>query len=201
MTARRRSALAAAFSAVVLASCASTGSSGIDVTRFHLDQPAARGTVFVQPATVAGGGSLEYRTYAEAVAAELRAIGFSPVQSLSQAELVGTLDYTRTTREGIVGGRSPITIGIGGSTFGRHTGVGLGTSFGLGKKRSSSTAIDTLALQIKRRSDSSVVWEGRAVQEARVGSTAADDNTVPRLARALLAGYPGPSGRTVHVKG
>lgn len=200
MTARH-SAIALILSAAALASCASTGSSGIDVTRFHLNQPAARGTIYVEPARASDGGSLEYRTYADAVAAELRAAGFSPVPALAQAEIVGTLDYTRTTREGIVGGRSPITIGIGGNTFGRNTGIGLGTSFGLGKKRSSSTAIDTLALQLKRRSDSSVVWEGRAVQEARVGSAAADDNTVPRLARALLAGYPGPSGRTVTVKG
>ena len=196
----RRSAFALLLSAAALASCASSGSGGIDVTRFHLDQPVARGAVYVEPARAADGGGLEYRAYADAVAAELRAAGFTPVPSLAQAELVGSLDYSRTTRAGIVGGRSPITIGIGGGSFGRHTGIGLGTSFGIGKPRSTDTAIDTLALQLKRRSDSSVVWEGRAVMEARVGSEAADSASAPRLAHALLAGYPGPSGKTIHVK-
>ncbi len=198
MTARRLSA-AIALTAVLLASCA-TSDGGIQVTRFHLNQPVARGAVYIEPARASDGGSLEYRTYAGAVAGELRAAGFTPVDSLGGAEIVGSLDYTRTTRAGITGGRSPLTIGIGGATFGRHLGVGLGTSFGIGKPKSTDTAIDTLALQLKRRSDASVIWEGRAVMEARVDSAAAD-SSVPRLARALLSGYPGPSGKTVTVKG
>lgn len=198
-----RSAAFAIVSATLLASCATGGGgmSGIDVTRFHLDQPVARGAVFVEAARPADAGTLEFRGYADAVAAELRRAGFTPVPALAGAEIVATLDYSRATRESVVPARSPITIGIGGASFGRHTGIGGGASFGVGKKRSNDVAVDTLALQLKRRSDASVVWEGRAVSQARVGSGAADASSAPRLARALLSGYPGPSGKTVHVQG
>ena len=196
-----RFALATIAAATMLASCATDGGGGIDVTRFHLDQPTARGTVFIEAARPGDSTSLEFRTYADAVAGELRAAGFAPVQTIAGAELIARVDFSRMTRESAVAPRSPITIGIGGASFGRHTGVGGGASFGVGKKRSNNVDVDTLALQIKRRSDSSVVWEGHAVSQARAGSAAADADAAPRLARALLSGYPGPSGKTVHVKG
>jgi hypothetical protein len=200
---RMKARLTILLSALALAACSTTGggSGGIDVTRFHLNQPTARGAIYVEPARMADGGSLEFRTYADAVAAELRAAGFTPVPALAQAEFTASVDFTRETRQGIDGGRPPVTIGIGGASFGRRSSLGLGTSFGIGKKRSSDTAIETLALALKRRSDASVVWEGRAVIEARAGSDAAERDVVPRLARALLSGYPGPSGKTVRIQG
>lgn len=199
MTTRRLGFAVAA--SLLAAACATSDRFAADVTRFHLNQPIARGAVFVTPLNPADAPSLEFRTYSAAVAEQLRAAGFSPVQSGAQAELVAVLDYGQTTREGLAQ-RSPISIGIGGGTFGRNIGVGLGTTFGLGKGRSNDVAINMLALQLKRRSDQSVVWEGRAISEARAGSAnAALGTAIPQLARALLNGYPGPSGRTVRVTG
>ena len=57
---------------LMVAACASTDRFAADVTRFHLNQPMAKGTVFLQPATASAAGGLEFRTYADAVAAELR---------------------------------------------------------------------------------------------------------------------------------
>lgn len=187
--------------ALMATACATNDRFAADVTRFHLNQPVARGAVFVTPLNPVDAQSLEFRTYSAAVADQLRAIGFTPVQSGAQAEMIAVIDYGQTTRQGLAE-RSPISIGIGGGTFGRHLGVGLGTTFGVGKGRSNDVAINMLALQLKRRSDQSVVWEGRAISEARAGSANASLGTaIPLLARALLTGYPGPSGRTVRVTG
>jgi hypothetical protein len=83
--------LAVAAAATLIASCAGGTRSGADVTRFHLGQPIARGTVHVAPANAADASSLEFRTYAEAVGARLRQTGFTPVANLAQAELVGVV--------------------------------------------------------------------------------------------------------------
>lgn len=196
-----RSLSLAVATALLATACATSDRFAADVTRFHLNQPVARGTIVVQPMNPVDARSLEYRTYSAAVADQLRAAGFTPVSMLTQAELVAVVDYGQTTREGLAR-RSPVSIGIGGGTFGRNIGVGLGTTFGLGKGKSSDTNVNMLALQLKRRSDSSVVWEGRAISEARAGSANGDlGNAIPQLARALLTGYPGPSGRTVRVTG
>ena len=57
---------------------------------------------------------------------------------------------------------------------------------------------DELDVQIKRRSDNSIVWQGRAVTAARTGT--APGATATRLANALFKGFPGQSGVTITVK-
>jgi hypothetical protein len=58
-----------------------------------------------------------------------------------------------------------------------------------------------LEVSIRRRSDTSVFWEGRAQTEARAGSPEAYSATaVERLAEALFRDFPGESGRTISVR-
>ena len=58
-----------------------------------------------------------------------------------------------------------------------------------------------LAVQIKRRSEGTVIWEGRAETAAAAGTPAADPTTTVRtLAAALFKDFPGKSGQTVTVK-
>jgi hypothetical protein len=185
--------------AALLAACASTNQTA-DVTRFHLGQPVARSTVYLEPVEPAQASSLEFRTYASAVAEELRQLGFTPVQSLAQAELVGVVDVDQTTRESLSRG-SGLSVGIGGGTFGRNVGIGGSVNIPVGKRKSNDIAVNMLSFQLKRRSDNSVIWEGRAMTEGRVGSEAGALGTVvPSLADALFRDFPGPSGRTVSVK-
>ena len=183
----------------LLAAC-TTNRFEADVTRFHMTQPGLRGSIYLEPLDKAAAGTLEFQNYASAVNTELAEHGFSLASSREGAEYIGVLAYGQTTREG-VGGGSPITIGIGGGTFGKNVGVGLGTSFGIGEKKTKETAINMLALKIERTSDKSVLWEGRAVAEAgsttRYGPLAA---AVPALADALLRDFPGTSGQTVTYK-
>ncbi len=196
MTPRAFSAAAALLVLTGLSACATTP--GVEVTRFHLNQPIARGEITVEPQPGADAASLEFRTYAAAVEAELAKQGFTIRPGLQGSEQVAVVDIQRGVRPGLPG-RSPVTIGIGGGSFGGNVGVGLGTSFGLGKPRSTDVEMTTLAVQIKRRSDSSMMWEGRAMLEDK-GNRTSPDQDIARLAAALFSGFPGTSGQTVTVK-
>ena len=123
--------------ASALAGCATGSRTGAisppEVTRFHLGQPIARGQIAVEPFDAADANSIEFRSYAGAVA----------------RELIGTM----------------------------------------------------LEVRIKRRSDGTVFWEGRATMEARVGTADSDRVVaVDQLARALFQDFPGESGRTIRAR-
>jgi hypothetical protein len=110
------------------------------------------------------------------------------------------MSLTRTSK-GMVRKRPPVTIGIGGGTYGGNVGVGGDASFGIGGGH--AELVDTeLAVQLRRRSDNSVVWEGRAVTEGLIGSGKAEQPgfTAHKLAAALFKGFPGESGITITVK-
>jgi|TARA_R100000501_G_scaffold1851_1_gene4891 hypothetical protein len=179
----------------LVAGC-TTVDSGTDVTRFHLNQQLQRGTVFVEPIVPDRKGSLEFQQYAGAVSQELATVGFNPVADRAGADIIAAIDYAQNTREAIEG-RSPVSVGVGGGTFGRSTGIGLGTSFGLGGKPK-DVRVSMLEVRLIRASDEAPLWEGRAVTEAREDSEEAVlSAAIPGLARDLLRDFPGESGKTV----
>lgn len=182
----------------LLVACA-TGPSPSEVTRFHLGQPIARGLIVVEP--VPGGtlSGLEFQTYAQAVARELTRLGFEVEPKLERSEQVATVDVAQGIRTTPIAARSPVTIGVGAGTAGDHVGIGIGTRFGVGKKTSNEVQATTLSVQIKRRSDATVFWEGRAATESRVEGGAAAD-LASQLAAALFKDFPGETGKTVIVK-
>lgn len=193
---------AAALSALaLLAACSTTGGSNrADVTRFHLGQPVARSTVFVTPVNAADASSLEFRTYATSVTEALRRTGFTPAPALDRAEVVAVFGATQTTREALSNG-SGLSVGLGGGTFGRNVGLGGSINIPVGKSKPNEVVVSMIELQLKRRSDNSVIWEGRAMTEARSGTPNSSLGTVvPALTDALLRDFPGPSGQTVRVK-
>ena len=203
MTVRRL--LPAAACAVVLAvsGCATTGASSVDVKRFHLGTPVTRGTIALVPANSAGSFSLEYRTYADAVANELRAQGFTPAPVDSGPAYIATLTITQNVAVGPPR-PSPFSIGIGGGGFsgGRGGGVGLGGGVGIpiGHGRRDAVEVDAIAIAIKRAADQTLIWEGSAQATIDTRSPQATlARAVPAMARILLAGFPGPSGVTQHV--
>jgi hypothetical protein len=192
----RAAALATALS---LAGCAS-GPPETRVTRFHLGQQLARGQIALEPRDQSQARSLEFTTYANAVSAELVRLGFGLAPGFNRSELVAVVDVARDTREGLAR-RSPFSIGLGGGTFGRNVGVGGGVQIPIGKRRSNEIVATALSVQIKRRSEGTVIWEGRAITEAAADAPSADpDAAIRRLASALFKDFPGESGRTVIVK-
>ena len=77
-------------------------------------------------------------------------------------------------------------------------GVGVGINLS-GKPKDIVTT--ELHVQLRRRADSTMIWEGRALTEAREGTPAAQPGlAAQKLSAALIEGYPGESGRTITVK-
>jgi hypothetical protein len=167
----------------------------VEVTRFHLNQPLTPGAVQSAPINGIDGNSIEFRTYAIAVGREMARLGFAE----GDGPYVAEIGYARDTRERLAR-RSPVTIGIGGGSFGGNVGVGLGTSFGVGGDGSRADIVSRLEVRLKRRSDQTVVWEGRAQTRAPANAPSAQPGlAAEKLARALFAGFPGESGRTITV--
>jgi len=181
---------------LALAGC-TTGPS-TQVTRFHLNQPIAPGQITVEPMMGADRGSPEFQTYANIVGAQLARIGFTEAPGLAKSEQVAVVQVDRAFFDGPP--RSSFSIGIGGGSFGWHGGAGgeVGTTFA-GKP--TQNVATRLIVQIKRRSDGTTIWEGRAETTARFGRPEAQPTAaVERLAAAMFEGFPGISGRTISVK-
>lgn len=189
--------------AALLSGCAATsnGPGPIDVTRFHLGQPVPGDSVSVQTLTGYAGVSPEDQVYIDAVSNAMVPLGFAPAPG-EATKYIAAVSYKHVS-QGMVRKRPPVTIGIGGGSFsgGRHGGVGVGgeTSFGIGGGRAELIGTE-LNVQLKRRSDNSIVWEGRAVTEGLSGPGAMSAATADRLAKALFRGFPGESGITITVK-
>ncbi len=192
----RKTLFAMALGSLMLAGC-STGPE-TRVTRFHLDQQIARGSVVVEPLVPADRGSPESQTYANIVGAELAKLGFGEAPGLAKSEQVAVVQVERAFFDGPP--RSAFSIGIGGGTGGYHGGFGGGVNVPIQGKPTQNVAT-RLVVQIKRRSDGSTIWEGRAETAQRFGSPGSQPaDTVTRLAAALFQGFPGVSGSTIKVK-
>ncbi len=169
----------------------------VDVTRYHLSQPIPAGTVAIESKDRIAGP--EFQLYADAVSAELARMGFGPVAAGARADYVATVDFVRTDR-GQVRTRPPVTIGLGGGSFGGNVGVGGGASVGLGSKTRTVYGAE-LAVQLRRRGDNTVIWEGKAITETLGGAPGSQPmDSATRLAAALFKGFPGQSGITITVK-
>lgn len=192
----------AAAHAASLSACTSTPSA--EVTRFHLGGQIARGTVFLEPAEPQAAGSIEFRTYANRVAEGWRRLGFQPVSSRGMAEYVSVLSYGYGTRSAIRNSGSSVSVGVGGSSGGWHGGgfgVGGGVSIPLGGSKSENVALSSLGVTLRRSSDATAIWEGRASVEATSGQAEGNlSGAVPLLVDAVFSNFPGPSGKTTVYK-
>ena len=194
----------------VLALCGCDTTQPVQVTRFHLAQPIAPGSFSVETAPMAGPGapmmadSLELGTYNDIVAGELTHLGFTPAPTVATSELVVTVSVDRGARPDPRPHGASLSVGVGGGGFvGRHTAIGgdVGTTVPLGGNQPHFLVGTRLSVQIKRRSDGSAIWEGRAMTETKgQAADASPQAAVTKLAHALFLGFPGESGRTINVK-
>lgn len=171
---------------------------GVQVTRFHLNQPIAPGQISVEPMMPQDQGSPEFQTYADIVGGELAKLGFTEAPGLAKSEQIAVIQVDRMFFDGPP--KSSFSIGIGGGSFGYHGGAGgsVGTTFA-GKP--TQNVATRLVVQIRRRSDGTTIWEGRAETHARFGTPEAQPAAaVQHLAAAVFQGFPGVSGRTISVK-
>ncbi|RZF64307.1 DUF4136 domain-containing protein [Sphingomonas populi] len=201
--------MAVALPALALAGCATTSGGPVQVTRFHLGAPVVTGTLAVEPMAGGSPASLEFKTYAAAVQTELLNYGYTAPPPADAGQFLAVVGFTRTTEEDGPAQRSGVSIGLGGGGFtgggrrggGGGIGLGGGISFPIGKPKQHYVILTELSVQIKRRSDATVVWEGRARTAAPETAAAAQaDVTAHKLANALFRGFPGESGRTITVR-
>ncbi|GAB5487666.1 MAG: hypothetical protein Pars2KO_12360 [Parasphingorhabdus sp.] len=175
----------------------------VEVTRFHTaqDQQFAFGSVEVVSAqNEADSNSLEQGTYAAAVMRELQTAGFADAGNLSAAsEYVARMSVDRFKIDAAGSRRSPVSVGVGGSTGSYRSGIGLGIGINLGGRPKNKVGSE-LSVRISRRSDDTVVWEGRSYVEAKENSPAAQPGlAASKLAEALFRDFPGQSGETIRV--
>lgn len=200
--------LLAAALALPLAACAG-GVPPVEVTRFHVDNPARSGSIAVEEMPGNPDISLEFRTYAGVVTQEFQRVGFTPASDGAQSDYVALISFNRSFRPAGVDRSSdkPVSVGMsggigsgGGRRGGTFGGLGLGVGINLsGKPKDIVTT--QMHVQLRRRSDSTAIWEGRASTQAKQGSPAAQPAAAAqKLAAALIGGYPGESGRTITVK-
>ncbi|WP_425470224.1 DUF4136 domain-containing protein [Sphingobium fluviale] len=189
--------------AVALLGGCATAVSPVEVTRFHAPDPVARsGGFLIESMVPQASDSIEFRTYAAAVSQEMQRIGFTDEagkQTLVPSEYVVRVDAQRSVQSPLVN-RSPVSVGVGGSTGSYGSGVGLGIGIDLsGKPKNIVTT--SLSVQIRKRADNSTIWEGRAMTQAKEGTPAAQPGlAAAKLASALYSDYPGKSGETITVK-
>ena len=187
--------------ALALAGCA-TSVPPVEVTRFHVGDPARAGTIVVEEMQGNPDVSLEFRTYAAAVDQELQRVGFTSSTAGTRSDYVALVAFRRAFRpSGYDRSGRPVSVGVGGAVgSGGYSGMGLGIGINL-SGRPKDVVVSELQVQIRRRSDSTTIWEGRAVTQAREGTPAAQPGmAAQKLAAALIRGYPGESGRTITVR-
>lgn len=171
----------------------------VEVTRFNR---AAEGVVYgsgsysVEVASdSAAGQGLAATPYLAAVAREMQRVGY--VEKIGGSDV--TAEVRVSTERFEPQRRSPVSVGVGGSTGSYGSGVGLGVGIDLSGAPKAQVET-TLAVRIVRRRDNLVIWEGKATQAARVDSPAAQPGiAASKLASALFQGFPGVSGETIRV--
>lgn len=184
---------------VALAGCvAPTGP--VEVTRFHAPDISrlGKGTIAVIPAPGQDGASLEWQTYQGAVQRQLALLGYAegaPGQSGQVAELRLARGTFQPDRQ-----RSPVSVGIGGSTGSYGSGLGVGIGLNLSPKPAQQVGTE-LGVIIKDRLSGQALWEGRASFAVRASSPLADTALgAAKMSEALFQGFPGQSGETIERK-
>ena len=192
--------------AMSLAGCATTPArTPVEVSRFHLGAPLETGTLSAEATSAGWATSLESQVYTGAVANELVRYGYAAPANGATSQYLAVVGVTRTSRQGPPK-RSPFTIGIGGGTStggygGGGVGIGGGVSFPVGKTRYREIILTDMSVQIRRRSDGTVIWEGHARTAADAASPDGQANAeAAKLANAIFKDFPGESGRTITVK-
>ena len=167
-----------------LSGCATGGRGGgvqpgIDVTKTHLGQPIARGQISVEAFDKADANNVEFQSYASAVARQLARLGWTVVPN-PQSEQVALIDVQQGSRAALAQPPSPAPAPPAAST---------------------DTVATQLSVRLKRRSEGTIFWQGRALAEAQANTAEAQRTAaVERLAEALFRDFPGESGRTIRLR-
>lgn len=176
----------------------------VEVTRFHNVvpgwAPGTRYAIATAPLDAPADAmpSLEWNSYRAAVDEQLQRLGLVAAGANERAPLLVRVAFDRSEQRSAAR-RSPVSVGVGGSTgsYGSGVGLGLGINLGGGPK---AMADLQLAVRIDDSASGQAVWEGRALTAVPVKAPAAQPSlAAAKLAEALFRDFPGESGRTISV--
>ncbi|WP_419956652.1 DUF4136 domain-containing protein [Novosphingobium rhizovicinum] len=192
----------AALAACAVLSGCTTPVGPVEVTRFHLPDTAmlGRGQIQVEPAPGEDGASIEFRTYAAAVARELTRLGYTEaLPGGPRSPQVAVLSIERGTLVPQQS-RSPVSVGVGGSTG--SYGSGLGVGLGINLSGPPPEQVETrMSVMIRDRATGQSLWEGRASFAVKASSPLAQTSLgAAKMAQALFKDFPGQSGETITVE-
>ena len=169
----------------------------VEVTRFNRVADGyvyGNGSYLATPAQPSDALSLS--PYLAAVAREMQRVGYS--ERMDNSDVIA--EVTVNARKVEAARRSPVSVGVGGSTGSYGSGVGVGLGLDISALGNKDRVETTLSVRLLRRADKLVIWEGRAVQSAGASSPAAQPGiAASKLATALFTGFPGKSGEAVTV--
>lgn len=170
--------------ALALSGCATNFDA--NVSRFSHELPAPAGQTFAVVAEdPRNSGGLEFGQYASLVADQLRKAGYVQGDAAT-SDLVVEFDY------GVDKGRDKVSVN---GPYDPFWGMGWYDPW-FNDVDVTTVYTSGIELKIKRRSDGSRLFEGKA--EA-VSPSNRLPYLVPNLIDALFTGFPGHSGETVHI--
>lgn len=208
---RKLIAFVAPLAMLVIAAC--TTPFRADVARFQ-QMPAPQGqSYYIQSADDEKSDGLEFATYANLVAAELSANGYTPASSAQDATLHVMMEYgVDNGRERLV--TSPVFHGgywghrslFYSPYYGRLRWLSPyyhgwydpfhDRGFSYPEVHSYTLYTSHLDLKIMRSADDEPVFEGRARARSRNDTLT---QLVPNLIQAMFTGFPGNSGEEVRI--
>jgi Domain of unknown function (DUF4136) len=197
---------------MLLAACATPFEARVQ--RFQQMPPAQGQSFVVKPADPAREGSLEFQSYANLVANEMRLAGFVPAATPADAYLIVKLDFGVGPREDRINTRpgSMNTWGwYGRGWYGRgHPGWwgsfydpfwgptwGGSAAWGAPEVYSYTLFPTFVEVSIHRAADNAQVFQGRADSSTRVNDLT---STVPKLVTALFTEFPGAASQSKVVR-
>ena len=192
-------AIAAATGIALLGGCVAPVGP-VEVTRFHEPTAAlAQGPIAIVPAPGGDAEGLEFRSYAAAVGRELARIGYVERAGDTTTPQIAELRVDRRTVQPDRA-RSPVSVGVGGSTGSYGSGVGVGIGLDLSGPPPEQTRTE-MAVMIRDRATGKSLWEGRASFTVKASSPLAQTQLgAAKMAAALFRDFPGRSGETIEVR-
>ncbi len=201
-----KSAIAGALATALLAlgACSTTPAPGpVSVSRFvdaNQVQRLGRGTVFVETAPGVTLSPAEMAEYKAAVARDLARQGYQE-SSRDSADTIAEVSVDRYVAERGGTNRSPINVGVGGSTGSYGSGLGLGIGINLGGSRGGPEAGTRMSVMLRDSQTNASYWEGRAEFEvSERSSLAAGPANAQAISNALFSEFPGASAGPVQVR-
>ena len=183
---------------LAISACATPYTGPIEVTRFVASDASAlrTGPISTRDDSEESYGMMS-SIYSQAVERELGKLGYTLQPGDTSAALASV--SVEQFKLDASGGRSPVSVGVGGSTgsYGSGLGLGVGINLGGGPKPRQATK---LSVRILEGENGPTLWEGRAELIASEDSPYADPQASAEiLASALFRGFPGGNGETVTI--